>query len=194
MAGWLIGGGVLAVAVLSALAFWQLARDRRAAPDRDGAVWVLRPSRAMAFGAAVLGVAAAGFAAGAGAAAVSGRFGPADAVLAGAAAVCGGGLWWARRIWQGYRVTYDEAGLSVLAPGREALRVAWADLADVRLETRRHRGSMAGPPVQVTHLVARLPGGALLRIPATLTGFSHFSDMALRIADRLGTRGQDRDA
>jgi hypothetical protein len=194
MAGWLIGAGVLAVAVLSGLALWLLARDRRAGPQADGAGWVLRPSRALLPVLGVLGLATSGFAAGTVAALAEGRFGPVQGVLAIAALTCAGGLAlvdWHRRV---FRLRYDAEGLALQKPGNAPVACRWEDLADIRLETRQHRGSMAGPPMQVTHLVARRPGGAELRIPATLVGFTHFSDFALRKADRLGNRGHDRDA
>lgn len=194
MAMWVMAAGIGAVAILAALSLWLLAQDRRAPPARDGAGWVLRPSRALIPVAAILALASAGFAAGALGRILAGAPGPLAAILALAGLAAGGALWVVIRRRRGLRLRYDMEGLELSRPGRAPLACRWDDLADVRIETRRHRGSMAGPPVELVHLVARLPGGEELRVPASLTGFGHFADLALRMAERSGNRGRDRDA
>lgn len=189
MGGWLIGAGTGAVAALAALALWQLRADREAAPAREDGRFVLAPSRAMGSVAAILGLVALGFLAGLAEALVRGPS-AADWVLGVAAAVSAGAFLWVLRRRR-VRVTYDEDGLGLIAPGRPVRSFAWAELSDIHRETRRAAGA---PAIAQAQIVARAPDGGVLRVPGNLTGFSHFAAHALKAAERHGVRGADRDA
>ncbi|MEM8740231.1 MAG: hypothetical protein AAGE13_01950 [Pseudomonadota bacterium] len=189
MTAWLIASGVGVVAALAGAALLRLRADRDAAPEHLDGRFVLRPSAAIDLVAAILALATLGFAGGILGSLFGTGLGPSDAVLGLAASVAFAALLWTRR-QRRLRVLYDARELTLCRPGAKPFTLPWTGLADLHRESRGGRGA-AG--LAASQIVARRPDGALVRIPSNLRGFAHFAALALDTAERLGTRGTDRD-